>query len=948
LNRIAAEEEEKEEAKEAKDAKGKGKAAGGKDAKPKHSKVAAKTGGVKHQWHIMRMMGISDEEIPKFADPLYWLQYFPPYAEQDLKRVGAKVDWRRSFITTDVNPYYDSFVRWQFWKLKELGKVKFGKRHTIFSILDGQPCLDHDRASGEGVAPQEYTLIKLEVIAPFTGKLQPLAGKRVFFVAATLRPETMYGQTNCWLGPEVEYIAFETKSGEVYISTKRAATNMAHQEFMKEEGKFEVLMTAKGSELFGIPLKAPLSAYDVVYTLPMMSVSANKGTGVVTSVPSDSPDDYASLRELQQKPLFCQKYGVTEEQVKKEVIPIINVPEYGTTAAVTVVNQLKITSANDKDQLAKAKDLVYLKGFYDGVMIVGPHKDKKVQDAKPLIRQEMIDAGQAAAYFEPDGQVISRSGDECIVALVDQWYLDYGEDSWKAQAKKALARMMIPHEETRNQFESTLDWLHQWACSRSFGLGSRIPWDEQWLVESLSDSTIYMAYYTVAHLLQGGSLDGHKAGPLGITAAQLTEAVWDNIFLGKDLPAGATDIPKEKLAQLQKEFNYWYPLDLRVSGKDLVPNHLTFFIYNHVAIFPESNWPLGIRANGHLLLNSEKMSKSTGNFLTLQEAVDKYTADVARLGLADAGDSVEDANFMEETAMSLILRLYLQIEWAAEVCSPSFTGRTGPIVAMDDLVFESEMNKAINFTQAAYETSNYREAMKTGFYDLQIARDRYREITSEEGMHRDLIIRFVEIQALLIAPVAAHFAEHIWRNVLKKDSSIMRARWPQSGPINETLLTGARYFDMVLHDLRLTQAAQLNPKKGAKPSGPLEKVKIFVAEAYPDWQLASFEIVVKNFDEVTKIVNKDALIADAKVNPAIKKNMQKAMSFLAMHSEQAAGKNKADLKLELSFNEKDVLQKGVSYIAKSLKLKQVEILPSTAEPFGATAIPASPVAFFFD
>ena len=42
--------------------------------------------------------------------------------------------------------------------------------------------------------------------------------------------------------------------------------------------------------------------------------------------------------------------------------------------------------------------------------------------------------------------------------------------------------------------------------SFSYGLGSKLPWDQQFLVESLSDSTIYMAYYTVANLLQGMSL----------------------------------------------------------------------------------------------------------------------------------------------------------------------------------------------------------------------------------------------------------------------------------------------------------------------------------------------------------------------------------------------------------------------------------------------------------
>ena len=85
-------------------------------------------------------------------------------------------------------------------------------------------------------------------------------------------------------------------------------------------------------------------------------------------------------------------------------------------------------------------------------------------------------------------------------------------------------------------------------------------------------------------------------------------------------------------------------------------NHLTMFIYNHVALFPEPLWPRSVRANGHLLLNSAKMSKSTGNFMTLEDAVKEYGADATRLALADAGDSVEDANFLHDIANGAILR----------------------------------------------------------------------------------------------------------------------------------------------------------------------------------------------------------------------------------------------------------------------------------------------------
>jgi len=99
----------------------------------------------------MLSLGIPREEIHKFADAKYWLDFFPPLWRQHLTDFGCGIDWRRSFITTDANGYYDSFVGWQMRRLRSLGKIRFGKRYTVYSPKDGQPCLDHDRASGEGV-----------------------------------------------------------------------------------------------------------------------------------------------------------------------------------------------------------------------------------------------------------------------------------------------------------------------------------------------------------------------------------------------------------------------------------------------------------------------------------------------------------------------------------------------------------------------------------------------------------------------------------------------------------------------------------------------------------------------------------------------------------------------------------------------------------------------------
>lgn len=89
--------------------------------KSKKSKTKAKTGTSVTQRGIMRKMGIPEDEIPAFKDPIHWLHYFPPLAKADLKRFGAHVDWRRSFITTAENPYYDAFIRWHFNTLRVRG-----------------------------------------------------------------------------------------------------------------------------------------------------------------------------------------------------------------------------------------------------------------------------------------------------------------------------------------------------------------------------------------------------------------------------------------------------------------------------------------------------------------------------------------------------------------------------------------------------------------------------------------------------------------------------------------------------------------------------------------------------------------------------------------------------------------------------------------------------------
>ena len=683
----------------------------------KKSKASAKAVNLRYQFQIMLALGIAREEIHKFADAAHWLQFFPPICMQDLNALGARLDWRRSFVTTDANPYYDTFVRWQMNRLKELDKIQYGVRYTVYSPKDGQPCMDHDRTEGEGIGPQDYTALKLKVKewAPKAAEL--IKGRipdsaNVYFVPATLRPETMYGQTCCFVGPKINYGVFKVSKDDYYVVTKRAAWNMAFQgtffksdNFPRDANELPTIVELPGSAVVGTLVSAPLSVHrEGVRILPMKSVLPTKGTGVVTSVPSDSPDDYATVKDLAKK---ADYYGIERAWAELEIPPIIETPSYGNLTAKFLVEKMKINSPKDAKQLAEAKDLAYKEGYYKGTMLIGDFKGEPVEVAKPKVKEALIKSGQAFEYAEPNGHVLSRSGDECVVAYLGQWFLNYGpnDPEWRQTVLDYVSGdLELYASETQNGFQKNLDWLNRWACARTYGLGSKLPWDPKFLVESLSDSTIYMSYYTVAHFLHS-DIFGSKKGLFAIKPEQMLDEIWDYIFCRRELSDELLEnsgIKRSELESMRREFEYWYPLDQRISGKDLIPNHLTFFLYIHLALFPREYWPRGVRANGHLLLNGEKMSKSTGNFLTLSDAVKKYGADATRIALADAGDGVEDANFEETVANSNILRLFTLKEWIEEVVKDSSL-RNYSSDSFWDQLFENEMNGLVDEARKHYE-----------------------------------------------------------------------------------------------------------------------------------------------------------------------------------------------------------------------------------------------------
>jgi leucyl-tRNA synthetase len=468
--------------------------------------------------------------------------------------------------------------------------------------------------------------------------------------------------------------------------------------------------------------------------------------------------------------------------------------------------------------------------------------------------------GWAAIYYEPEKKVVSRSGDDCIVALCDQWYLKYGEETWKNSLLEFVKsdKFNAFRPACQKKFEEALGWLKEWGCSRSYGLGTKLPCDPQYLIESLSDSTIYFAFYTISHFLQKDSLDGSTENEMGIKAEDMTPEVWDYVFLKGEYPAGCK-INEEHLKKMRHEFEFWYPMDLRCSAKDLIPNHLTFSLYNHDAIWQDpAKMPKAMFCNGYIMLNGEKMSKGSGNFMTLSDAVDKFGADATRLAMADSGDGLEDANFDEKVANSSIMHLYVFEQWIKETIKKvDFTGadfsKSEEGFDAADEIFNTIINGTIIDSKMYYDEIRYKDVVKFGFHEFQTAKDFYMQMKNGKP-NPILFLRFIEAATIILTPICPHFCENIWQKIylpeykkipgsVERSETVLVSGWPKiTSQPNPKLRMAYDYLRKVKHEFRLNfdKSKAGGKKKGKGKANEVEKkitsVAVFVSKNYLEWQ----------------------------------------------------------------------------------------------------------------
>lgn len=283
--------------------------------------------------------------------------------------------------------------------------------------------------------------------------------------------------------------------------------------------------------------------------------------------------------------------------------------------------------------------------------------------------------------------------------------LKFSDEQWKDSVRFLIKEMKFYPDFVRQQFLNTVDWLKDKACTRRSGLGTRLPWDKSWIVETLSDSTIYMAYYTIS-----GIINEKK-----IPAERLTDEVFDFIFLGKGNSATVAKHAKlnEKIVkELREEFEYFYPVDLRTSGKDLLQNHLTFYLFHHVAIFDDNFWPEGIAINGFVNVSGTKMSKSKGNIIPMKDLIDAIGADLVRMNIVSSNEGVDDGDWRDETVASYKER----IDYLFDLVSDFKKAKRNSVKNIDRFL-QSRIQQTVKKATENYEHLNFRSGMQSVLMD---------------------------------------------------------------------------------------------------------------------------------------------------------------------------------------------------------------------------------------
>ncbi|MCQ2056365.1 MAG: leucine--tRNA ligase [archaeon] len=727
------------------------------------------------------------EEVVNFFNKVYQDEYW--------KRFGFLADWRR--FTCTIYPDYAKFIQWQYHKLMDTGLLIQKPYYAPSCTSCGPVAVDPsetDISSGGNAETQEYTLLKFR-------------HENLYLVAATLRPETVFGQVCFWVNPKVNYFKIKHRE-EIWI-----VSSQAFEKLRLQKNDIEKIGEISGESMIGWKCVAPL-IHKEIPVLPATFCDPNVGTGLVTSCPSDAPDDWISLQIIKKNPKMIENYGLPKEFIDSIApISIIEIEDYGEFPAQSIIKSMSIEDLEDPKLIA-AKKQVYKDEYHKGKMkeICGDYAGLRVEEAKERVKNVMFSANEADTFYDLTEEVICRCGQKVLIKRIDdQWFIDYANQNLTQKVHEHCKLMHIEPKEYYNNIHGVLDWLRERACVRLGNwLGTRFPFDEKWIIEAISDSTLYPIYYLVSLYTNSGQIKPH----------QMNEEFFDYIYLGKgdiETVSKNTEITKDLLDTIRKDVEYWYPLDLNLGGKEHMTVHFPVFLFNHIGILSESMWPKGIMVNWYVTGKKGKISKSKGGAQPIPGAVEKFSVDGMRLYYAHSASPFADIEWDEDTVMSYKIRIDKIVGFVDNLFNNKDDVNTGHI---DEWIL-SKFDSYIETIRSVMDRYDLRQLATTAYFEMFNDLKWY---IRRGGNNNGVIKKVLKIWFMAMMPITPHIAEELWSK-FQFDGLVSTAQFPSVCHKNQSL--EAEYKEDFIRNI-LSDITEITKITGATP----KKIILYTASTW--------------------------------------------------------------------------------------------------------------------
>lgn len=718
-----------------------------------------------------------DGPIERLGDARHVIDYFANvYTNDYWKSFGFLIDERRNCTTID--PAYMQFIRWQFRALKRKGLLVEKPHYSPFCPVAGPVAVDKtetDLKQGGNAEILEFTALKFRLPA---GSLH---AEPVVLPCATLRPETVFGATNLWARPDVEYHLVRVwEDGKVKDSDPSEVWCVSASGQRKLEWQFEraqsLNLKVPGKELVGLIATAPVTNANVPVVAGTF-VDPAIATGLVMSVPGHAPFDYAAYRDA----------GLLESLGKPP--KIVDIEGVKGLPAEEACTKHGVQSQSDKERLDAATEEVYTLEFNSGVLNqwCGAYAGKRIKAVKDIVKADAIAAGQARVLRQFSELVISRAGEVVDIKRVpDQDFIHYADKAWTEKAKAHAASMQVFPQRYADELPNVLDWFGDRACvRRGAWLGTEFPFKPGWIIEPIADSTFYSWFYLVQRYVKSAWNPSPPHG--GLQVEELTDAFFDYAFNGKGQPA------KPIWHEVRKDVLYWGPVDVNLGGKEHQTVHFPVYVMNNVALLDDPKmWPKGLFVNWWVTQKAgAKISKSKGGAEPIPGAAAKYGVDPMRLYYCHVGSPHVDIEWDPD----IVYDYRKHVERLARAADDALAA-TGPAGPMDAWL-TAAFGQALTQARTAYEAYDLRVAANALVYTVP---ELLRWYARRGGANKALLHALVQDWAKALCPMLPHVAEEMHERAGGKGLATL-ATFPTAAATDAVALAGEEHLRAVLDDV---------------------------------------------------------------------------------------------------------------------------------------------------